>query len=351
MIFVLDSLTRLDEPKPMTSLEHHSSFVKRVQKEFYPMNQFGYSVDEKITSVLENRDFTLSAEIVPPRNGTEQQKVLSQIDAMVNAGSLFLSVTKGAGGSLRGGSLPISQTIKDRFSVPVISHFTCRDITPQEIENQLMDHHYFGIRNILALRGDPPQGQEEWKAKEGSYSYGYQLIEQIRNLNHGNYLVRPGAQQTNQEKTDFCIGAAAHPEHPNKEERIQFFKRKVEAGAEFAITQMIYDPDLYSRFLDECANKGIFIPVLAGFKMLRSQKEAIRLSSRFGISVPNETIKRLPEEKKSDNLNQALEVTLDFIELLKRKGAPGVHVFVLSETEGSAQLLRELAKPENQGKG
>src|SRR5690606_36558109 len=112
------------------------------------------------------------------------------------------------------------------------AHFTCRDLTPQEIENHLMDHHYFGIRNILALRGDPPLGHSEWKSKSGSYDYAHQLIEQIKNLNQGIYLSRPGDESRTQdsEATDFCIGAAAHPDHPNTQERIEFFKLKIEQG-------------------------------------------------------------------------------------------------------------------------
>src|ERR1700721_1746359 len=115
--------------------------------------------DIKLTDFLKQNGFTASAEIIPPRNGSEQRKILTQVQTLINAGAQFLAVTKGAGGSLRGGSLPIAQVIKEQLGVPCIAHFTCRDLTPHEVENQLMDHHYFGIRNILALRGDPPDGQ------------------------------------------------------------------------------------------------------------------------------------------------------------------------------------------------
>ena len=131
--------------------------------------------DRKLTDVLRHNRFTLSAEVMPPRNGAEQSAVLSQVAQLVNAGAHFLAVTKGAGGSLRGGSLPIAQAIKERFGVPAIAHFTCRDLLPEEVETQLVDHHYFGIRNILALRGDPPDGQPEWRSRAGGYSHAYQL--------------------------------------------------------------------------------------------------------------------------------------------------------------------------------
>src|SRR6476660_5787763 len=96
---------------------------------------------QKLTDVLSRQKFTLSAEIIPPRNGSEQGKVLQQIDSLIGSGAQFLAVTKGAGGSLRGGSLPIAQVIKEQYGVTCIAHFTCRDLTAMEVENHLMDHH------------------------------------------------------------------------------------------------------------------------------------------------------------------------------------------------------------------
>src|SRR5436190_7258100 len=128
---------------------------------------------------------------MPPRNGQSIQSVYQQIEALTKSGAQYLAVTKGAGGSLRGGSLPIAQAIKDRFQIPCVAHFTCRDLLPEEVENQLIDHHYFGIRNILALRGDPPDGQPTWQPRPGRYAYAHQLIHQIRRLNQAEYLTRP----------------------------------------------------------------------------------------------------------------------------------------------------------------
>ena len=124
--------------------------------------------DRKISDLLRECAFTLSAEIIPPRNGSDRTAIVRQISSLRESGAQFLSVTKGAGGSLRGGSLPIAQMIKDGFQTPCIAHFTCRDLLPEEVENQLVDHHFLGIRNILALRGDPPQGITDWTPREGS---------------------------------------------------------------------------------------------------------------------------------------------------------------------------------------
>ena len=310
-----------------------------------------FSADSKLTDVLKQGRFTLSAEVIPPRNGFQQSAILDQIRILIDAGAQFLAVTKGAGGSLRGGSLPIAQSIKERFKVPCIAHFTCRDLTPPEIENQLMDHHYFGIRNILALRGDPPNGQPEWKARDGGYSFAHQLIEQIRNLNQGVYLPRPGGPPApDQEQTDFCVGAAVYPEHPNEEERIRFFKIKVEAGAEFAITDMIFDPEKYGRLLDLCEKNGLSIPILPGTRLLKTKKQAQRMVTQFRVTIPPAILNSLPETDGPDALQQGLELFQRWTERMRQLGAPGAHLYVIGDILGATQALKRLAVTEKKVK-
>lgn len=308
------------------------------------MTALPFKLDEKLTDVLARTRFTLSAEVIPPRNGTEQGKVLNQISTLVESGAQFLAVTKGAGGSLRGGSLPIAQTIKEQFGVPCIAHFTCRDITAHEVENSLMDHHYFGIRNILALRGDPPDGQPDWRPREGGYQYAHQLISQIRAMNEGKYLLRPGGPVAEDHlRTEFCIGAAAYPEHPNEEERAHFFKLKVEAGAQYGITQMIFDTDAYARFQDLCARHGVLVPLLPGTRLLKSAAQARRIAAKFGVSVPASLLARLPETDAT--LEQSVELFLSQVERFKSLGAKGIHLYVLADTQGAAQSIKTLATP------
>jgi methylenetetrahydrofolate reductase (NADPH) len=304
--------------------------------------------DIKLTDFLKKNGFTSSAEIIPPRNGSEQVKILAQVERLIGAGAQFLAVTKGAGGSLRGGSLPISQIIKENFQVPCIAHFTCRDLTAQDCENQLMDHHYFGIRNILALRGDPPTeeggAQAVWRKKEGGYDYAYELIAQIRKLNEGIYLPRKsGPEPTSVEKTDFCIGAAAYPEHPNEKERLRFFKLKVEHGAEYGITDMCFDPDVYARFVDLCAKNQIDVPILPGTRILKSKSQAAKMSQKFRVSVPQSILNELPEKDSPDAVERGVELFLKLTERMKALGAPGIHLYVISDTEGASVGLKKLA--------
>lgn len=304
--------------------------------------------DRKLTGVLREGRFTLSAEVTPPRNGAQQGEVLSQVGRLIEAGAGFLAVTRGAGGSLRGGSLPIAQAIKEGHGVPAVAHFTCRDLLPEEVENSLVDHHYFGIRNLLALRGDPPDGASGWAPRPGGYDFAYQLIEQIRGLNEGRYLERPGGPPGGQAPTDFCIGAAVYPEHPDPVAGVEHFARKVGAGAEFAITQMLFDADAYGRLLDRCGARGLDVPVLPGTRLLRSRLQATRTAQKFGVAVPASVRRALPAALPSADdpgaTDAAVEAFLRLVERLRSLGAPGVHVFVTHTPSACAALSRLAAE-------
>ncbi len=254
-----------------------------------------------------------------------------------------MSVTKGAGGSLRGGSLPIAQTIKESLGLPCIAHFTCRDLLPEEVENQLVDHHLFGIRNILALRGDPPQGTVNWSPREGSYPFAYQLVEQICALNRGSYLERSGFSVTSRERTDFCVGVACYPDHLSTAERLEYHQRKFQAGAEYAISQMLFDHDSYARFCDEIDATSP-MPILPGTRLLKSREQAAKMSKRFEIPIPDWYLKLLPETDREASADRSLEAFFTLTERLKDRGAPGIHIFVLSDVELAEQSLRQLAK-------
>ncbi len=303
----------------------------------------GYTRDQKITDVLARESFTLSAEMIPPRNGEPVPLTMGKLDKIITSGVDFLSVTRGAGGSLRGGSLPIAQTIKDHFEKPCIAHFTCQDLLPLDIENQLIDHHYFGIRNILALRGDPPMSQTDWILHKDGYSYAYQLIHQIKKLNEGIFIKREGFEVQNRESTDFCIGAALYPEHPNRKERIDFAVKKFQSGAEFGITQMIFDPLAFGPFYQELSDLGFHQAILPGLRVLRSQKQAMVMKSRFGCDIPDWYLKQLPLESKKGEINlSVLSPFLQLVEKLKAFGIPGVHIFVLSDIELCQQAIKTL---------
>ncbi|MFH1506138.1 MAG: methylenetetrahydrofolate reductase [archaeon] len=295
---------------------------------------------QKISKILKEKDFTWSVEMVPPRNGTSSDDIFGKIKQLKGKVD-FVSITKGAGGSMRGGTLPISYFAQKKFGINPIAHFVCRERTDFEIENDLMDLYLFGIKNILALRGDPPAGQKD-EVWSGDYEYAYLLVKQIQNLNNGLYVPRKNFDKGPREgiKTDFCILVAGHPEDPIEEE-IEHLRAKIEAGAEVIITQMVFSFEDYKEYVENLRKNGIDLPVLPGIRPMTKLEQAESCEKFFGLPV-NKALKKGLEDAKDEKeaYEFGLDYTADMIKKLKKYGAPGVHLFVLNEVE----LVDELQK-------
>jgi methylenetetrahydrofolate reductase (NADPH) len=296
---------------------------------------------KRITDLLKEKEFTISVELVPPRNGTSPDEILKVMKSIRKKVD-FISITKGAGGSLRGGSLPFSYIAMKNYGINTISHFVCRERTKYELENELMDLHYLGLKNILALRGDAPVGNKD-ETWNGDYCYAYHLVEQIKNLNKGSYLPRTGidTEARKGEATDFCILVAGHPEDPIEEE-IKHLKCKIEAGAEVIITQMIFTFEDYKRYVEALRAAGIDLPVIPGIRPLVTLQQAESVEKFFRLAVPEEVKKILRESKNEKQaFKRGISYTLRLMEKLKQFGAPGVHLFVLNDLKVVKHLVRK----------
>jgi|TARA_B100001971_G_C18220168_1_gene556582 methylenetetrahydrofolate reductase (NADPH) len=296
---------------------------------------------KKINEIIDEKKFTVSVELIPPRNGNDPNKFYDIIERL--KGNVdFVSVTRGAGGSLRGGTLPISYFTQHKYGINTIAHFVCRERTKHEIENALMDLYYFGINNVLALRGDAPAGSsEEW---DGDYKYAYLLIEHIRNLNNGDYIPRENIDKGKFRKgikTDFCILAAGHPEDPIEEE-IEHIKCKVKEGAEVIITQMVFSFEDYKEYVEGLRKNGIKLPVIAGVRPIVSLKQADSIENFFKLKVSPELKKGLEDKSEEDAKKFGLDYTVDMIKKLKEYGAPGVHLFVLNDIDLAEEVLERV---------
>ena len=297
---------------------------------------------KKIIEILKEKKFTLSVELVPPRNGTSYDEIVNKLEQLKGKVD-FVSVTKGAGGSLRGGTLPISYFAQNKYGINTIAHFVCRERTKYEIENDLMDLYYFGIRNILALRGDPPAGhkEEEW---DGDYKYAYSLVKQIKDMNKGLYLPRVNIDKGSREgsKTDFCIIAAGHPEDPIKEE-IEHIKAKADAGAEVIITQMIFSFETYKNYAEKLRKEGIKLPIIPGVRPIINYEQALSVEKFFNIPVADELKKGIKKAKTSKEAQDfGINYAISMIKKLKDYGAPGVHLFLLNDVWILEELLKKI---------
>lgn len=305
------------------------------------------------------RQRVLSVEIIPPRNGERLEVIMRKIEELQDASPDFISVTRGAGGSLRGGTVPIAYIIKQKTGMETMAHLTCIDTPVEELENSLMDHRYLGIENILALRGDPPRdASEDYAHYRGFHyhKYALELVSQIRLMNEGKYLTREmdkaGSCESNQdayregEKTNFCIAAAGHPEGhpqcPDKEKTLLHLKAKVEAGADFIITQMVFDVDIYTHFVSRCRQLGITVPIIPGVRPLLGAKRLDHIENFFSVTIP-ETIKtQLMKLKGKKAKEKGLELTASLCEKLLEAGAPGIHLYLMNDVSTGKELIRHL---------
>ena len=310
---------------------------------------------QKITELLRKK-FTYSVELVPPRNGTDLKIVLDALETLRKIKVDFISVTKGAGGSLRGGTLPICCLAHERFGITSVAHYTCREADSFRVENELVDQYYFGIKNVLALRGDPPDLTEHsvGKTLKGDYKSAYELVRDIKKLNSGKYIARKKYDSTLENyregiKTDFCIGVAAHPEEKDKdgsyEKGLEYLKKKVEEGADFAITQMLFDAEKYRIFVAKARDVGIKIPIIPGIWPLDTRWKLEQAEKKFKVSIPSKIKKELsgiedPEEFRK----KGIELTVELCKKLKKYGAPGIHLFLFLDANIAEVIFDEMRK-------
>lgn len=308
-------------------------------------------MQKSVLEILNQNAFSFSAEIIPPRNGTDFEEVFSHIHALKEADFHFISVTHGAGGSLRGGTLPIAHHAQTLEGLTAIAHLTVRGATREDLENHLIDHHYFGIHNILALRGDPPDGLDEtFVPASHGYTYAHELVEQIAAMNRGEYLVRKNFDKdaTFREgmKTSFCIGVAAYPEDKNDKD-ILYLEEKAKRGAHFAITQMVYDINIFENFYAKVVDRfGHSFPVLPGIRIPASHKQLERMKNKFGIAVPGALMNAMREaaaKGKEVEMQTGLDWATDFVRSVYEMGVRGIHIFVMGKPESAIALRQRLS--------
>ncbi len=302
-----------------------------------------------VVSILNNRPFSFSAEIIPPRNGTDFLEVFQNIEKLQEADFQFISVTHGAGGALRGGTLPIAFQSQNVFGLTSIAHLTCRGTSSEELENALIDHHYFGIHNILALRGDSPDGiGQGFQPVEGGYSYAHELVSLIKRLNEGHYQIRKGFDQEGDYrqgiKTRFCIGVACYPEDPDGKD-IAYLQKKIECGAQFAVTQMVVDFEIFERFYERVSNHcpPDFI-VLPGIRVPTSYRQLERLQNKFGVTVSPALMQEM-ELAQNDAAAQkeiGYQWARNFVEKTVNLGARGIHFFIMGDPSAVIRMKEEI---------
>ena len=284
----------------------------------------------RIDQALDEVRPCFSFEFFPPKTDEGMENLWNALSELRHDEPTYVSVTYGAGGTTRDRTIDITKRIKSELGIEAMAHFTCVGATVDELRKTLDEMRDAGIENVLALRGDPPQGQDEWTATEGGLSYSTELAQLIN------------------ENYDFTIGAACFPEvhiaSPSLEQDLDVLKKKVAAGVTFVITQLFFDNDLYFEFVDKARGAGIDVPIIPGIMPIAGYDQIKRITKMCGASLPDTLQRELDVRKDNPEAITDLGVayaTLQCSELLAR-GAPGIHFYTLNRSPATRSILAAL---------
>jgi methylenetetrahydrofolate reductase (NADPH) len=236
----------------------------------------------------------------------------------------------------------ICAALQHKYKIDAVPHLICGGFSREDTENALIDLDFLGIDNILALRGDARKGDTHFIPEPDGHKNALDLIHQIRNMNAGIYL---DEELTNARDTHFCIGAAAYPEKhidaPSMEVDMKYLKRKVEAGADFLVTQMFFDNRHYFDFVAKCRENGIQVPIIPGIKPLSTAKQMDVLPRIFHIEMPEELRKATAGITDDAAIKQIGTewATMQCKELMQ-KGAPVLHFYTMGKSEQTSAICR-----------
>lgn len=285
----------------------------------------------KIPELYRDGRFSLSFEVFPPKSADGMELLWQTIDRLVEFQPGFISCTYGAGGATQRQTLEIVDEIRRRWNQPATAHFTCVGSNVEQLREWLGRASERGVENIMALRGDPPRGEEKFTAVRGGLSYANQLVALIRS-----------------EFPDFGIGVAGYPEThqeaPSPEFDLENLKRKLDAGGDAVFTQLFYDNDDFLRFRDRCAAIGIDKPIVPGILPILNFAQIQRITKLCKAKLPTELVSRL-ERCGEDTLAQAavgIEHASRQCEGLLAEGVPGIHFYVLNKYEATSRILSNL---------
>ena len=284
----------------------------------------------RIDQILEDTHPCFSFEFFPPKTSEGEANLRTALEELKKDEPAFVSVTYGAGGSTRGRTISIVKWIKQELGIEAMAHFTCVGATVEQLQQTLDEIRDAGIDNVLALRGDPPQGESEWTKTEGGLEYSTQLIDLIR----GGY--------------EFSVGAACFPEvhldAESPESDLRFAREKQDAGASFLITQLFFDNRYYFDFVERAREAGITVPIIPGIMPVTNYGQIKRMSEMCGATFPEKYEAELEARRDDPDATADLGVayaTLQCADLLSR-GAPGIHFYTLNRSPATRAILAAL---------
>lgn len=314
----------------------------------------------RVTEHIEKANETLiSFEIIPPKRGGDIKALLSVLEDLVKFNPPYIDITSHAaevlyeetsGGEFkvkvkrkRPGTLGICALIQNKYSVDAVPHVICQGFTKEETEDFLIELHYLGIDNLIAVRGDDSGYKKPAKFGRTVNEYAIDLVKQIDDMNQGKYIED---SLVDAEPTSFCIGIGGYPEKhfesPNMDIDIQHTKNKVEAGAEYIVTQMFYENDRYYEYVKKCREHGIDVPIIPGLKILTSRNQVSSIPRNFYIDLPSELAEEISQAKPEHILDIGIEWTAKQVEDLINNKVPAIHFYIMQNSNPINKLMKQL---------
>jgi methylenetetrahydrofolate reductase (NADPH) len=314
----------------------------------------------KVTEhIKEAKETLFSFEILPPLKGKSIQSIYDGIDPLMEFKPKFVNVTyhreefiykERENGLLekiairkRPGTVGICAAIMNKYQVDAVPHLICGGFSREETENALIDLQFLGIDNVLALRGDSIKTESSFRPHPDGHAFAEDLIRQISDMNKGNYMM----DDVQLEPTDFCIGAAGYPEKHFEAMNLAFdlqnLKRKVDAGAEYIVTQMFFDNKKFFSFVEECRKIGIAVPIIPGLKPIKNLTHISFLPKFFHIDYPIELSSELLKCKDNKSAEQVgIEWGIQQSKELKAAGVPCIHYYTMSNSSSVKTIAKQV---------
>lgn len=311
-----------------------------------------------IEHIQQAKDTLISFEILPPLKGKSIQSIYDHLDPLMEFKPSFINVTyhrseqvfkKRADGSFekvevrkRPGTVGICAALMNHYQIDTVPHLICGGFNKRETEDALIDLHFLGVDNVLVLRGDAAKNETFFEPEANGNAYAIDLLKQVMDLNHGVYLeddIREGF------RTNFCIGVAGYPEKhfeaPNLQTDLAYVKAKVDAGAEYIVTQMFFDNKKYFEFVKACRDAGINIPIIPGLKPITNKKQLAVIPRTFHVDIPTELSLEIMKCKVDADVEKVgIEWLVEQSKELKKAGVPVLHYYTL----GKPRVIRDAVR-------
>ncbi len=311
-----------------------------------------------IDTINKAKSTVFSFELLPPLKGNDVTRLYKTIESLTEFDPKYINLTTHrdeqefkelTNGTItkrtvrkRPGTVAIAAAIQHKFGIPVVPHILCGGFTKSETEHVLIDLNFLGINNVLALRGDGIKSQHVFTPSENGHSNANELVRQIKNLSKGKYLEQDLKNNT---PLDFCIGVAAYPEKhfeaPNMDQDMAYLKQKVNEGADYIVTQMFFDNQIYYDFVDKCRKAGITIPIIPGIKPINMKNQLTVLPKLFSIDLPQELASELGKCKNNEEARRVgTEWAIHQSKDLVANNAPSLHIYTYGISDNVGEIVK-----------